>query len=452
MIVALISDVHGNLPALEAVVKDARRHEAVSLWNAGDHTGYGPFSEEVLNLIQQENMTAIAGNYDSKVLAFEKKRDKWRHKKAPLKFTAFEWAWEHLSADARDYLRTLPEDIHLDIDGFRVLLTHGSPASKKEPLGPQTPLSHLKELADLVDCDIIACGHSHEPFSRLAGGVLFVNPGSVGRSFGNDPRASYALLHFQPGEIIVQLRFIHYDIDRLLQALKDNNLHPEFTDLYLVGNAPWDDETQTTVYDHPSLLCHRKKDKSRMQTILDVAQAYAYEPEHAGQVCRLALRLFDELQSLLQMGEQERFFLICGAILHDIGTEKPEKGHHEHTQEIILGQKKFPFQNNERNIIGCIARYHRRQRPDLDHPEFARLDALTQQNVSTLAGIVKLADGLDASHENRIKNLTCKIKGRKIIIKCQSAAPAHEEQTAADRKSDLLTKSLQRDVKLIFNL
>ena len=98
MRVALIGDIHANLPALEAVLAHAREQGIRRVWNIGDFVGYGPFPDEVVQLLRKdENVVSILGNYDRKVLRFKKKQDKWERSKEPQKYLAFEWAYESLS-------------------------------------------------------------------------------------------------------------------------------------------------------------------------------------------------------------------------------------------------------------------------------------------------------------------------------------------------------------------
>ena len=194
MIVAAIGDVHANLPALEAVIADARRQGAEAFWNIGDFVGYGAFPEECVNLLREIGATSIQGNYDAKVLKVKKKHDKWSKTKNPLVFQAFNWAYDHLSEENRKYLKELPEELRLEAEGWDILMVHGSPASQEEHLGPSTPDERLRELAGMTEAKIILCGHSHQAFTRWAGETLFVNTGSVGRPDDGDPRATYALL------------------------------------------------------------------------------------------------------------------------------------------------------------------------------------------------------------------------------------------------------------------
>jgi len=220
MKVALIGDVHANLQALEAVLEDARKRRSEAVWNVGDFVGYGQFPDAVVQRLNGRGISSIIGNYDQKVLEFPANKESWRQTKMPEKYLAFGWAYAHLSAESRRFLRTLPQQLLLSVQGVRVLLTHGSPASDEEHLGPDTPPDRLARLAESVDVDVVLCGHSHQPFDRQVNGVRFINPGSVGRPEGEDRRAAYALLTFTRGTLHLLQRRVRYDVTRTVEALR----------------------------------------------------------------------------------------------------------------------------------------------------------------------------------------------------------------------------------------
>ena len=236
MKVALIGDIHANLPALEAVLSHARDQGIEKVWHVGDFLGYGPFPNEVVQLLRKDDsVLSILGNYDSKVLEFKQKRNKWRKSKHPDKYLAFEWAYENLSKKNRKYLRFLSQEMRIKIRGHRILLTHGSPASDREPLTPDTPDKRLRELAQMVKADIIIVGHSHQPFARQVDDVWFINTGSVGRPDDGDPRACYAILRFQGDEIEVQHHRVEYDVKRTAAAIHEHKLPEDFAEMFLHG-------------------------------------------------------------------------------------------------------------------------------------------------------------------------------------------------------------------------
>lgn len=237
MRVALIGDVHANLPALEAVLAHAHGQGVEAIWNVGDFVGYGAFPDEVVQRLRKEDALSIVGNYDLKVLQFKQKKKKWRKKKQPDKYLAFEWAYENLSKKSRKYLRFLSQEIRMKVKGKRILLTHGSPASDEEPLTPDTPEERLRELAHAAKADVIICGHSHQPFVRELDGVWFINTGSVGRPDDGDPRACYAILRIDSENIEVRHYRVEYDVEAAIAAIREHKLPEAFAQMTLEGRS-----------------------------------------------------------------------------------------------------------------------------------------------------------------------------------------------------------------------
>jgi len=447
MKVALIGDVHANLPALEAVLQDARKRRAEAVWNVGDFVGYGPFPEEVVQRLKGRGISSIIGNYDRKVLTFPANRDRWRRTKIPEKYLAFRWAFENLSAESRCYLKTLPRELHFSVQGLRVLLTHGSPASEEEHLGPDTPPDRLAHLAESVNVDVVLCGHSHQPFDRRVNGVRFINPGSVGRPEGNDGRASYALLEFTRGALRVQERRVRYDVARTVKAIRTVGLPEDFVGMLLQGK-PLNDLAAEPARPArtPPLICPRPEDRPRLKAVMALARRCRYEAGHTHQVTRLALDLFDELQGLHRLGADDRFLLQCGAMLHDIGWMEGVKGHHKAAFRLIMEAEDLPFTGQERRFVGLIARYHRKAMPSGAHPEYAVLPACDRRRLCILAGILRVADGLDRSHGDVVRQLCCYVSSGKVAIQCQVTGPALSEHAAAMAKATLLERAFRREI------
>lgn len=236
MKIALLSDIHGNFPALNAVLRHARAREAGDMiFNMGDSVGYGPNPNEVVQWMQGVQIVNILGNYDKKVLSKEHQKSNWESVKTPDKRTMFAWTCHALSKQSRKYLKDLPEQRTIKIEGKRIILTHGSPASHTEHLRPDTPSSRLVELAEKTHADIILCGHSHQAFTKEIGGVTFINPGSVGRPDDGDPRASYAILDIREGEVSVQQFRVPYNIMETVHALQQTGLRGIFAEIIRQG-------------------------------------------------------------------------------------------------------------------------------------------------------------------------------------------------------------------------
>lgn len=195
--IGVFGDVHGSLADLTAIWQ-ALANLGLSegpVLNAGDNVGYGDDPEGCVAFLRAHpNVVTVQGNYDKNVALYPERcaeyRKKWGRAR-PEKFEALRRDSEVISDDTRSWLLGLPKEVTVTLGGVRVLLTHYAPGSK-EGLGRWTPDSRLAELAGQTDARVVVCGHTHSPFVREAGGVLFVNPGTVGRSLYGRP--SYAVL------------------------------------------------------------------------------------------------------------------------------------------------------------------------------------------------------------------------------------------------------------------
>jgi putative phosphoesterase len=239
--IALLGDVHANLPALEAVISHASSLGVKEFWNIGDFVGYGAFPDQVVERMRTKSFVNIVGNYDLKVLRFPKKRDKWQDSKHPLKWLAFNWAYNNLSKRSRRYLGSLPQERDLALSGRRFLMVHGSPASNEEQLGPDTPEERLRELNRLVEdeqgveFDAIIFGHSHQAFTRQVGRTTFINTGSVGRPDDGNPRAAYAILKLGEDSIQISHYRLNYEIDDAVAEIRKKGLPEAFAEMLIQG-------------------------------------------------------------------------------------------------------------------------------------------------------------------------------------------------------------------------
>ncbi len=432
--ILLIGDVHANLPALEAVLEDAGNRGFSSIWNAGDLTGYGGFPDEVVKRLRKEDTQSVAGNYDLKVLNAKEKEDVEK-KESPEIWNTIRWTYNHLSKKSRKYLKSLPEEQRLEAGGKRILLTHRSPS----PIEPETPAESLRELAQLADADVIIFGHSHIPFFRQINGVWFINPGGTGRQDNGDTRASYAILQTNPLEVNHYL--VVYDTEKAVAAVRKKGLPEVFAQMILQGLSP-----------EAVALELSKKNESRLDEVRKIASGSDYNEGHSSQVTKLAMRLFDELGGLHKLGTEERFWLQCAGILHDIGWSEGRKGHHKTSLRIILAEPNLPFDERERNIVGSIARYHRKKLPNKGHPHFAALQRGERQKVKALSAILRVADGLDFTQQNIVKDITCDVSPEMVTVNCAVSGEAETEKQIAMKKGDLFEKVFNRGLAISSDL
>jgi putative phosphoesterase len=246
MRVAVICDLHANLPALEAVLAHAREEAAEAFWNLGNCVGYGAFPEEVVQYLRKQVTVSTQGRYDRRVVRFSKRKEKWQRSKEREEYLALEWAYGQLSGKSRKYLSFLSREIRMVVKGKRILLTHGIPVPRgrggdpgddEGSLTPDMPDEQLAKVALEARAEIILCGCTHQPFSRSVEGVWFINPGSAGLPSDGDPRAAYAIVEVGRGETHVFPHRVPYDVDCLVAELERHNLPEAFARMFREGRS-----------------------------------------------------------------------------------------------------------------------------------------------------------------------------------------------------------------------
>lgn len=447
MKVALIADVHANLPALEAVMEHAGMKGCEAFWNAGDSVGYGAFPEEVVAILRRQAVN-ILGNYDRKVLEVKAKDACRRETGMPEKRMAFNWAYDQLSEESRSWLSSLPEQLRMEVEGKRILLLHASPLSPKEHLSPETPPSRFEVLAEAADADIVVCGHSHRPFSIRAGKTVFVNPGSVGRPDDQDARAAYATLTLRKGVFRLCHYRVPYDVKRAADEARRRGLPESFAQMLLRGvslGGLLGEEAAGAVSGRKPAACAGDHLLSAMR----LAELCRAEEGHFRQVERLALKLFDLLKPLHGLGKRERSWLQCASILHDIGWIEGGTGHHKTALRLIQESPVLGcFSSRERRIIGSIARYHRGSLPREAHHPFGALPEADRYTVCVLASLLRLADGMDSSHGSVVREIRLRMEPGRILLGCRVSSPAFWERESTEKKKDLFERTFRKELKI----
>jgi putative phosphoesterase len=201
---AVLGDIHGNLAALEAALKDIRRHKPDRLLITGDLVLNGPRPREVLQRVlalEAEGAATVQGNTDVAVADFDfAAAFPWMQEVPDSHRVAAEWAHEQLADDQLDFLRRLPFERRLWQDETLVLVCHGSPGSQTNGLPVDLDPAVTVERATRSDARVIACGHTHVADVRELGRKLILNPGSCGYAFDGEPAACWALLTLADGE------------------------------------------------------------------------------------------------------------------------------------------------------------------------------------------------------------------------------------------------------------
>jgi predicted phosphodiesterase len=235
---ALISDVHANLPALDAVLADIHTTGVDAIYHLGDLVGYAPWPNEVVARIAERAIPGVAGNYDSTV-ATDYKHCGCRYedpRQEALSHVSYEWTREHMSAETKRLLGALPFRIDIrplggHVSGPTLTLVHGNQTLNTVYATEDRSDDFLRNMGQGVGAssgDIVAFGHTHKPWHRIVDGVHFVNTGSVGRPKDGDWRAGYALLTVTSGEVSVEFRRVGYDVERAADAILESTLPDEF--------------------------------------------------------------------------------------------------------------------------------------------------------------------------------------------------------------------------------
>ncbi|ADW17827.1 phosphodiesterase, MJ0936 family [Desulfobulbus propionicus DSM 2032] len=234
MKILLISDIHGNYPALEAVARAATPLACDHVLNCGDSLVYAPFANETLDWLRRHQVFTIRGNTDDRVIKLLKGKQFKKPSKAEKRIMYTSTA-AVLSPENQTFLLELKKKKLLRLGQTFIGLFHGSPDDHEEFLGADTPEKRFKELAKETNCEVVVTGHSHSPYHRYVNGVHFINPGSVGRMFDGCPDASYAILELAHGRISVRHHRCPYDVEAVAKALRDHQLPPIYEEMFRTG-------------------------------------------------------------------------------------------------------------------------------------------------------------------------------------------------------------------------
>ncbi|OGP81868.1 MAG: hypothetical protein A2Y95_05340 [Deltaproteobacteria bacterium RBG_13_65_10] len=190
-----------------------------------------------------------------------------------------------------------------------------------------------------------------------------------------------------------------------------------------------------------------KEPNLRRRSVLQVARRYEVELGHAEHVARLALELFDETQKLHALEAADRELLEYGALLHDAGYHVNYRRHHRHGMYLIRHADLGGFTPREVEILANLARYHRGSLPKKSHEGIGELPPADRRRVEVLAGLLRIADGLDRSHNGVVRHFSCKLDETTLTLTVTTGEDPELELWAARRKSDLFEKVFGRALR-----
>jgi putative phosphoesterase len=212
---AVLSDIHGNLPALDAVLLDIAKRNVDGIIHLGDLVGYFPHSNEVVARIRAEGIDGVVGNYDLAVCHPDPEEAVAKYLKPGIsekRKQVYYWTRQNTSDATKEYLSKNSAGIYVEEGDRTFLFTHGSPEKVNEYLLPEVSDERLSVLFDKSGADVLVVGHTHQPMAREVGGNLLLNPGSVGKPKDSDPRSSYMIIDTENGFEALHIR-VTFDVE-----------------------------------------------------------------------------------------------------------------------------------------------------------------------------------------------------------------------------------------------
>jgi putative phosphoesterase len=218
MKIIVLGDIHGNLPALEVALREARAEGYDVLCHTGDVVGFAPFPDETVARLRAEKIPGVRGNVDEGVASGSETFGGYAEgERRALEQQAYDWTREHIDPVYRHYLGNLPFDQTLEVGGRRAALMHATPIDSVTCLWEDRDEDYFREMGDAAGADILIFGHTHRPYHRIVDGRHFINAGSVGCPDGSDPATGYSVIQAN-GNVEVQYRRYPYDAGRLARV------------------------------------------------------------------------------------------------------------------------------------------------------------------------------------------------------------------------------------------
>lgn len=221
--IAVIADIHGNLPAFLAILDDLKKRNADRVIIAGDIITDCPDSDEVLSLIHEQDWTVIKGNREQYYLDHRAGLlEHWTHAR---QMSALMWTFDRLSHRNRKYMEKLKEQTVLTVQDRKIKVVHGSPDSISELLFPIEKKERFEEVLKGMDEDILICGHSHKQWFIESCGKWALNPGSAGVHFNDEEGAEYAMLTIEDNQPSAELIKVPYSTCELEERFHKSGLY-----------------------------------------------------------------------------------------------------------------------------------------------------------------------------------------------------------------------------------
>ena len=225
MKIAVISDIHGNMEALEAVMKDISEKSCNRIFVLGDYAMAGPEPDCTVEYFMKRKdnpmFKMIQGNTDSMIANYNDELYSTLKEKAPIMAEALKNDVEILNPLEKNFLKELPIQLEVVEGGVKFLLVHGSPRKNNEDILPDTPIEEVENMLQNVSADVVLCGHTHIPCGfQTSTRQTVVNAGSIGRPFTPEPKSCYLIITVENGQCMFEHQFVEYDKQRASEKLK----------------------------------------------------------------------------------------------------------------------------------------------------------------------------------------------------------------------------------------
>ncbi len=226
MKIAIISDIHGNKQALESVLKNIEKENCQKIFCLGDLAMAGPEPEKTIekirNISNTKDFEIIQGNTDEMIANCDNQMIHMLEQNNPVMAHALACDVQIISEEQKNYLRSLPKQKEIEIEGLKILLVHGSPRKNNENIFSDLKIEEVEEMIAGTNADIIFCGHTHVPCGYQTNTKqTVVNVGSVGRPFSEEPKSCYAILEIANKEFSVKHNLVDYDYEKAASILNE---------------------------------------------------------------------------------------------------------------------------------------------------------------------------------------------------------------------------------------
>lgn len=263
--IAIISDIHGNIVALNEVIKDAEKNNVDDYVFLGDLVNDLPFGNETLKIVREKSNKVIKGNKEQYLIEYEKYKYDWKN----LQFRNVKFMYNELLKENMDFIRVLPHYLEIEFEGVKILFAHGSPKSVEELLN-KNKRELLEKYANEIDANALIFGHTHEKmWYEYINGKLIMNAGCCGVSPNYIGKAEYVILEIEEKNIKnINLKLVDYDINLVKQKIINSGILDEdkvFMNLTYSGISGKSDVRYNFLHEAKEIMLERRAKMAKEQ-------------------------------------------------------------------------------------------------------------------------------------------------------------------------------------------